>query len=152
MGLKPLLSVLLSGWVSALPGPHDHPRHPAIQSPYTLFVTQGEPSQILTLSFDPTKSTSESLQIIRSVQSGFQPGWITAHGSLVCSVSRTKFTGEDDPSGGIFTFRRQSSCSRDGKQSRITRLKPLSSTSSMGKGAVSCDISRDGRTLSSANM
>lgn len=99
---------------------------------------------ILTFSFDPTKSSSRSLELLGTAQAGVRPGWLHARNNLVYSVSRTNYPNNSSSSGGVFSF--------DKHVEDPGALSLVTSQSSNGLGGVFCDITRDGRTLSAANM
>lgn len=99
---------------------------------------------ILTFSFDPSKSSSRSLELVSTTQAGIRPGWLHWHDSLIYSVSRTNYPNNSSSSGGVFSF--------DKKAEDPGALSLVTSQSSNGLGGVFCDVARDGRTLSVANM
>ncbi|PON28810.1 hypothetical protein TGAM01_v201918 [Trichoderma gamsii] len=99
---------------------------------------------ILTFSFDPTKSSSRSLELLGTAQAGVRPGWLHARNNLVYSVSRTNYPNNSSSSGGVFSF--------DKHVEDPGALSLVTSQSSNGLGGVFCDITRDGRTLSTANI
>lgn len=103
---------------------------------------------ILTLLFDPSKPASQSLEIIRTDNAaGSNPQWVTQYETNIYSVSRQDFSVTDTNDGGIFAFARHWDWSWGSSS-----LKQLDAIESGGKGGVFCDVSRDGRTLSAANM
>lgn len=99
---------------------------------------------ILTFSFDHSKSSSRSLELLSTTQAGFRPGWLHWRDSLLYSVSRTGYPNNLASSGGVFSFNKKAEDSGD--------LSLVISQSSHGMGGVFCDVTRDGRTLSVANM
>jgi hypothetical protein len=105
---------------------------------YVAHQTQG----LMTLHFDPSKPSSESLQISNSSTAGFQQGWICGRGDNLYSVSRTHYPTNDSTLGRLFHFKRGAS----------GLLSAIGDTCSHGNGGVYCDIHKDGRILSVANM
>lgn len=106
---------------------------------------------ILTLHFDPTKNASSSITILdTNTHAGFEPGWLCLRGDKLYSISREEFSSINDTSGGLFSFSIRSKSSHT--KPTEYRLDLLSSVSSNGRGGVFVDVSRDGRTLSAANM
>jgi 6-phosphogluconolactonase len=99
---------------------------------------------ILTLSFDPSKSASRSLELLSTTQAGIKPGWLHLHNNIVYSVSRTSYPNNPSSSGGVFAFNKQFE--------EFNRLDFVTSKSSNGLGGVFCDTTRDGKVLSVANM
>lgn len=99
---------------------------------------------ILTFSFDSSKSSSTSLELLSTTQAGIKPGWLHYRDNLIYSVSRTNYPNNASSSGGAFSFNKH--VEDPGALSLVT------SQSSNGLGGVFCDIARDGRTLSVANM
>ncbi|KAL6791502.1 Lactonase, 7-bladed beta-propeller domain-containing protein [Trichoderma sp. SZMC 28013] len=99
---------------------------------------------ILTFSFDHSKSSSRSLELLSTTQAGFRPGWLHWRDSLLYSVSRTGYPNNLASSGGVFSFNKKAEDSGD--------LSLVISQSSHGMGGVFCDVTRDGRTLSVANI
>jgi 6-phosphogluconolactonase (cycloisomerase 2 family) len=98
---------------------------------------------ILTLSFDPSRPVTDSIQILETnTNAGFMPGWITQYHEHFYSVSRTEFPTPNSVLGGVFAF----------QKSGDTNLTLLNYVDSGGQGAVYTDVSRDGRTISVANM
>ncbi|KAF5980742.1 hypothetical protein FCOIX_4646 [Fusarium coicis] len=79
---------------------------------------------ILTLSFDPSELRNRSIQLVGPTQAGSQPGWLRSRRGYLYSISRTHFPHNSSTSG----------------------------EASYGDGGVYLDISRDGKTLSSANI
>ncbi|KAJ8098597.1 Lactonase, 7-bladed beta-propeller-domain-containing protein [Lipomyces tetrasporus] len=60
-------------------------------SPHILYVAL-QSRGILTLSFDPSKSVQTSLEVLdTNTDAGFMPGWLTARGDKIYSISRTGF-------------------------------------------------------------
>ncbi|KAH8880498.1 putative isomerase YbhE [Thozetella sp. PMI_491] len=113
---------------------------------HTLRVAHQEKG-ILTLTFDPNASPETSLQVIDTTPAGARPGWLSTHGNLLCSISRTNFPDNSSTSGGIFIFKKT-----DGSSASPGGLVPLSSTSSNGLGGVYCEISNNGQFLAAANI
>ena len=109
---------------------------------------------VLTLSFDPSKPLINSLSIVdTNTNAGFMPGWLTAHNDKIYSVSRTRFPNASAADGGVFAFQKYPAL--EGHQAAPGddySLSLLSNTSSGGLGGVFCDVSRDGQTLSVADM
>lgn len=102
---------------------------------------------ILTLSFNPSQSADDSIRILATnTDAGYTPGWITQYKESFYSVSRTEYPTPSSIDGGVFAFHK-----RDGND-RHSNLDLLNSVSSGGQGAVYVDVSRDGRTISIANM
>ncbi|KAM0244650.1 hypothetical protein ACHAQJ_010735 [Trichoderma viride] len=99
---------------------------------------------ILTFSFDPSKSSSRSLELLSTAQAGIRPGWLHSRDNLVYSVSRTNYPNNSSSSGGVFSF--------DKHVEDPAALSLVTSQPSNGLGGVFCDITRDGRTLSVANI
>ncbi|KAF3070233.1 Uncharacterized protein CFAM422_006597 [Trichoderma lentiforme] len=99
---------------------------------------------ILTFSFDHSKSSSRSLDLLGTTQAGFRPGWLHLHDNLIYSVSRTSYPNNRSSSGGVFSF--------DKNAEDPDALSLVISQSSNGMGGVFCDVARDGRTLSVANI
>lgn len=112
----------------------------------TLYMTV-QSQGILTLSFNPSHSVDDSIRLLATnTDSGYSPGWITQYKDNFYSVSRTQYPTSSSVDGGVFAFR---------KGERIdhhSNLDILNSVSSGGRGAVYVDVSRDGRTISVANM
>ena len=115
--------------------------------PWILYVAL-QSEGILTVSFDPSKPSSTSLQIIDvNTYGGFIPGWLTTHNDKIYSVSRTDYPDNRFVNGGVFAF--QKHYSQEGQRVAAGSnysLGLLSNASTGGKGGVACDISRDGRT------
>ncbi|KAL7917196.1 Lactonase, 7-bladed beta-propeller domain-containing protein [Trichoderma austrokoningii] len=99
---------------------------------------------ILTFSFDTNKSSNKSLELLSTAQAGVKPGWLHWRDNSIYSVSRTNFPNNYSNSGGVFYFDRQ--VKNPGALSLVT------TQSSNGLGGVYCDIAKDGRTLSVANI
>ncbi|KAF5636251.1 uncharacterized protein FTJAE_6148 [Fusarium tjaetaba] len=108
---------------------------------HTLRVAHQERG-ILTLSFDPTEPRNRSIQLVGTTQAGYQPGWLHNRGEYLYSVSRTHFPDNSSTSGGIYAFRKLPN----------GFLELRDAVASHGDGGVYLDISRDGRTLSTANI
>ncbi|KAL7782742.1 Lactonase, 7-bladed beta-propeller domain-containing protein [Trichoderma afarasin] len=99
---------------------------------------------ILTFSFDRSKSSSRSLDLLGTTQAGFRPGWLHLRDNLLYSVSRTSYPNNCSSSGGVFSFNKNTE--------DPDALSFVLSQSSNGMGGVFCDVARDGRTLSVANI
>ncbi|KAF5615422.1 hypothetical protein F52700_13392 [Fusarium sp. NRRL 52700] len=97
---------------------------------------------LLTLSFDASEPRNRSIQLVGTTKAGYQPGWLHSRGQYLYSVSRTHFPNNSSTSGGIFAFRKLPN----------GRLKLHDTVASYGDGGVYLDVSKDGRTLSSANI
>ncbi|KAF5562334.1 hypothetical protein FNAPI_3230 [Fusarium napiforme] len=97
---------------------------------------------ILTLGFDPSEPINRSIQLVGTTQAGYQPGWLHSRGEYLYSVSRTQFPDNTSASGGIYAL----------KKLPNGRLELHDAVPSHGDGGVYSDISRDGKTLSSANI
>ncbi|SCV34261.1 uncharacterized protein FFB14_04742 [Fusarium fujikuroi] len=97
---------------------------------------------ILTLGFYPSEPSNRSIQLVGTTEAGYQPGWLYARGEYLYSVSRTHFPDNSSTSGGIFAF----------KKLPNGFLELSDAVASRGDGGVYLDISRDGKTLSSANI
>lgn len=121
--------------------------------PWILYVAL-QSIGILTISFDPSKNASTSLEVIEvNKQGGFMPGWLTTHNDKVYSVSRTHFPTNNSVTGGIFAFQKHHApqgqrAAPGGNYS----LELLSNDTTGGRGGVACDVSRDGRTIAAASM
>jgi 6-phosphogluconolactonase (cycloisomerase 2 family) len=113
-----------------------------------LFLYMTVQSQgVLTLSFNPSQSVDDSIRILATnTDAGYSPGWITQYKENFYSVSRTQYPTLSSIDGGVFAFHK-----REGN-ARHSNLDLLNSVSSGGRGAVHVDVSRDGRTISIANM
>ncbi|KAK9238772.1 putative isomerase YbhE [Lipomyces kononenkoae] len=121
-------------------------------SPYILYVAL-QSRGILTLSFDPSKSVQASLEILATnTDAGFMPGWLTLWEDKLFSISRTHFPTNASASGGAFSFQKYRSQRREEGSAPSWSLELLSNITSGGLGGVYCDVSRDGRTLSVANI
>jgi 6-phosphogluconolactonase len=107
---------------------------------------------IITLAFDPTQSSSSSLQILSTVQAGYLPQWLFPYNNAVYSMSRTQFPDVSSTSGGIFAFESGSLQNGNGTLAGGANLVLISNTSSDGLGGVYCGIGNNGRTLSAANL
>ena len=114
----------------------------AVSSPQTLLVAH-QKNGALTIGFDPSKSSTESLQILGATEAGNRPGWLCAYDDDIYAVSRTHYPRNTSESGGIFAF--EKTCG--GKS-----LHSLDDESSNGLGGVHCDVRRGGRMLAAANM
>jgi 6-phosphogluconolactonase (cycloisomerase 2 family) len=102
---------------------------------------------ILTLAFNPSQPVDESIRILATnTDVGYLPGWITQYEDNFYSVSRTEYPTPSSVDGGVFAFH-----VKEGND-RHSQLDHLNSISSGGQGAVYVDVSRDGRTISVANM
>ncbi|CCT69442.1 uncharacterized protein FFUJ_05329 [Fusarium fujikuroi IMI 58289] len=97
---------------------------------------------ILTLGFNPSEPSNRSIQLVGTTEAGYQPGWLYTRGEYLYSVSRTHFPDNSSTSGGIFAF----------KKLPNGFLELSDAVASRGDGGVYLDISRDGKTLSSANI
>ena|SRR5271155_430249 len=142
--------VLVFSFLGALKSIHGAPaaKSLAISSIplYVALQSQG----ILTISFDPSKDPSSSLEILSvNTNTGFMPGWLTAHDDKVYSVSRTYFPNNNSIDGGVFSFQELQKPTSSGI---LDTLAPINSVSSGGLGGVACDVSRDGKTIGVANM
>ncbi|KIY01294.1 uncharacterized protein Z520_02846 [Fonsecaea multimorphosa CBS 102226] len=105
---------------------------------------------IIEIAFDPSKSANESLSIIAvNTDAGFMPGWLTASGDRVYSISRTSYPNSESNSGGVFAFRRAPSMT---SASTGKGLVLFDQASSNGKGGVHCEVSPDGTMLAAANI
>lgn len=122
---------------SVLSSPIDGPELPMLRIAH-------QKRGILTFSFDPSKPASTSLELLSTTQAGIRPGWLHYRDNLIYSVSRTNYPNNSSSSGGVFSF------NKDVKDPGALSL--VTSQSSNGLGGVFCDIARDGRTLSVANM
>lgn len=111
-------------------------------SPHRVLYVALQNRGILTLEFNPSESISTSIRILDTTQAGYHPQWLRLNGDKLYSVSRTEFPEANDTSGGLFSFDR----------SEGGALNLLNNVTSGGLGGVYCDISRDGRTLTAANM
>ncbi|KAF7180789.1 hypothetical protein CNMCM7691_010080 [Aspergillus felis] len=110
---------------------------------YMTVQSQG----VLTLSFNPSQSVDDSIRILATnTDAGYSPGWITQYKENFYSVSRTQYPTLSSVDGGVFAFHK-----REGN-ARHSNLDLLNSVSSGGRGAVYVDVSRDGRTISIANI
>ncbi|KAK9311381.1 putative isomerase YbhE [Lipomyces starkeyi] len=108
---------------------------------------------ILTLSFDPSKSIQTSLEILDiSTDAGFMPGWLKDGGDRIYSISRTHFPTNASVSGGVFSFQKHRAKFGQEESPGAYGLELLSNVTSGGLGAVYCDLSRDGHTVSVANI
>ncbi|OQU94492.1 hypothetical protein CLAIMM_00845 [Cladophialophora immunda] len=93
---------------------------------------------------------NESLSIVAvNTDAGFMPGWLTASGDKVYSISRTNYPNSDSGSGGVFAFRRTPLLA---SAATGTGLVLLNRASSNGKGGVHCEVSPDGKILAAANI
>ncbi|KAF5530641.1 hypothetical protein FMEXI_13416 [Fusarium mexicanum] len=97
---------------------------------------------LLTLAFNPSEPRNRSIQLVGTTRAGYQPGWLHSTGEYLYSISRTHFPNNSSMSGGIYAFRKlPNGC-----------LEIYDAVASHGDGGVYLDISRDGKTLSSANI
>ncbi len=113
-----------------------------------VFYVGHQARGILTLEFDSSQNVSSSLTVLETnTQGGFLPQWLTSHQKIVYSVSREQFPTSNDTSGGIFSFK--ATKTSDNSSYPLT---VQSNSTSGGRGAVACDVSRDGRTIAAANM
>ncbi|KAF5969474.1 putative isomerase YbhE [Fusarium bulbicola] len=97
---------------------------------------------ILTLDLNPSEPRNRSIQLVGTTRAGYQPGWLHNRGGYLYSVSRTYFPDNSSTSGGIYAFRKlPNGC-----------LELHDAVASHGDGGVYLDITRDGKTLSSANI
>ncbi|KAK9253514.1 putative isomerase YbhE [Lipomyces tetrasporus] len=121
-------------------------------SPHILYVAL-QSRGILTLSFDPSKSVQTSLEVLdTNTDAGFMPGWLTARGDKIYSISRTGFPTNASISGGLFSFKKyRRQYGEEGTRGALG-MSLLSNVTSGGVGAVYCDVSRDRRTISAANI
>jgi hypothetical protein len=118
-----------------------------------IFYVGHQARGILTLEFDPLQNVSSSLNVLEiNTQGGFLPQWLTSHEKTVYSVSREQFPTVNDTSGGIFSFRAVINAHQTKKSDKYYPLTFKSKSTSGGRGAVACDVSRDGRTVATANM
>lgn len=118
--------------------------------PYTLRVAQ-QARGILTVTFDPSKPANESQKVVdTNTQGGYLPQWLHAYENKIYTMSRTFYPTNASASGGIYAFDRKHSESH--QSGAAGGLELLDSTSSDGRGGVYVDVSKDGRTLSAANM
>ncbi|KAF5027059.1 hypothetical protein F66182_828 [Fusarium sp. NRRL 66182] len=129
--LLPLVPII--GALTALTLANSHP--------FTLRVAHQQRG-ILTLSFDPTKSAGNSLEVLTTTPAGIRPGWLHSRGKHLYSVSRTFFPDNSSTSAGIFAFEKQAG----------GRLRLLDTAVSHGDGGVFVDVSPNGKTLATANM
>jgi 6-phosphogluconolactonase len=121
--------------------------------PWILYVAL-QSTGILTITFDPSKPASTSLQIIDvNTDGGFMPGWLTTHNDKIYSVSRTDYPNNNSVDGGVFGFQKQ--YAQGGQRAAAGNnygLGLLTNASTGGEGGVACDVTRDGRTIGVANM
>ncbi|KAI1269244.1 Lactonase, 7-bladed beta-propeller-domain-containing protein [Xylariaceae sp. FL1019] len=117
---------------------------PVLDAPLSTLRVAHQERGLLTFTFDPSKSVSESLQLQSTTYAGYKPGWLHSRGDNLYSVSRTYYPSNSSNSGGLFLF--------DTASDGGAAVQSLGSVSSHGLGGVFCDISRDGRTLSAANI
>ncbi|KAF2098468.1 3-carboxy-cis,cis-mucoante lactonizing enzyme [Rhizodiscina lignyota] len=118
---------------------------------HTLYVAH-QSRGIITLTFDPCKPPSSSIQIENTVQAGYLPQWLTLHGDYVYSMSRTQFPDESSTSAGIFAFEKAELSKETGPPIHDGNLIFVSNTSSNGLGGVYCGIGNNGQTISAANI
>lgn len=120
---------------------------------WTLYIAL-QSEGILTVSFDPSKPSSTSLQIIDvDTDGGSMPDWLTIHNDKIYSVSRTDYPDNRFVNGGVFAF--QKHCVQEGQRAAAGSnygLGLLGNASTGGKGGVACDVSRDGRTIGVTGM
>jgi len=109
--------------------------------PWILYVAL-QSKGILTVSFDPSKPSSMSLQIIDvNTDGGFMPGWLTTHNDKIYSVSRTDYPANSSMNGGVFAF--QKHYAQEGQRAAAGSnysLGLLSSADTGGKGGVACEM------------
>lgn len=112
----------------------------------TLYMT-AQSRGILTLAFNPSQPVDDSIRILATnTDAGYLPGWITQYKDNFYSVSRTEYPTPGSIDGGVFAF-----SIKEGNY-RHSNLVPLNSVSTGGQGGVYADVSRDGQTISVANM
>ncbi|KAK9369524.1 putative isomerase YbhE [Lipomyces kononenkoae] len=120
-------------------------------SPHILYVAL-QSRGILTLSFDPCASVQTSLEILdTNTHAGFMPGWLMTRGDKIYSISRTHFPTNASISGGLFSFKKYWRYGEEDTHGGLG-MSFVSSVTSGGVGGVYCDVSRDGRTISAANI
>ncbi|CZR60685.1 uncharacterized protein PAC_10581 [Phialocephala subalpina] len=106
---------------------------------------------LLTLRFDPSKNALSSITILdTNTKAGFKPGWLHLRGNKLDSMSREEFS-VNDTSGGLFSFSVRSAYNH-GSQPTEYGLDLINSVSSNGQGGVFVDVSRDGHSLTAANI
>ena len=121
--------------------------------PWILYVAV-QSTEILTLSFDPSKPPQTSLQVVNIESDGeFMPGWLMSHNEKIYPVSRTYFPTNNSAAGGVFAPQKHPALyGRRAVSGQSYSLELLSNASSDGIGGVYPDVSPDGQTLPVANM
>ncbi|KAF7561369.1 hypothetical protein G7046_g2802 [Stylonectria norvegica] len=98
---------------------------------------------IISVEFDPQKSSQDSLKVLTTTQAGFQPGWLCSRDDTLYSVSRSHYPDSTSESGGLFAF---------SENHHTGKKQPIDNVSSKGNGGVYCDISKNGKVISVANI